>query len=172
MNLEINLAHTLITVSSDLLDNFVADPSLFADIVIEGFYNDTETSTSKTYTNADPIDDTTDVATSAGVETIKPSFFSGTSFGNGVYHFIITLTTEVGISVEEGCLFVDTTTDGLACLVNDYRLSTATQEKKILAGLDYFLLMNSQDCNCKCPELIDLYNDLYKKVTTQPCQGC
>lgn len=169
MTLSINGTFDLITVSSEELDDFISSPGSYVDVVVTGYYNSTTDSTSKTYTSTSPITGSTDVSTSAGVEKINPSFFGGTAFEAGVYYFTVTLTSEAGIEVDEGCIFVD---DGIACLVDDYRIGDATINDKILAGIDYTLLLNSQQCACKCLQLIELYNSLYKKLTTNSCQGC
>ena len=118
MTLTCNSDRTLITVSSTLLDDFIDAPEDYTNIEVKIYFNSTTVSTTETYTEDDPITTTTNVASNGGVETINPAFFTTTSFAQGIYHVVITLTSTDSIQTDEGCLFVE---DTIACDVNDYR---------------------------------------------------
>lgn len=167
MVLSLNTAKTLMTISSTLLDDFIASPSSYTKITIQGYYNDTTTGITKEYDGGNLITSSTDVATNAGIETINPSFFSTTSFGQGVYHFVITLFG-TDIETDEGCIFSNV---DLGCTVNDYREEETNQLKKLNAGIDYFMLINTTECQCECNKLIEIYNNLIATVVNK-CSTC
>lgn len=162
--------NTIITISSTLLDDFIATPASYTDIDIQIYFNSTTDSTTETYSNSVPITGVTNVATNAGVETINPAFFGATEFAQGIYHVVIALTSDAEIQTDEGCLFVE---DTIACDVNTYRLDTThTLQQRIDAGLDYYMLTKSQDCTCGCDDLTEIYNNLVIKLDSNPCTTC
>lgn len=168
MILTINTARTLITIESTLLDSFVAAPASYTNITITGYFNDTATGITETYTSAIPITAVTNVATNAGVETINPSFFSTTEFAQGVYRFYIVLISPTTIETDEGCIYVE---NGLKCNVDTYMLDeTKTVNERVFAGLKYRALSSDVDCPCKCDNLIELYNNLNELLTN--CKTC
>jgi hypothetical protein len=169
MTLTINPARTLITVTSSLLDNFIATPAAYTKITIKGYFNNTASPVTKEYTSLIPITSSTDVATNAGVETINPSFFLTTEFVQGIYQFDITLTGSTSIEQESGCLLVE---EDLACQVSDYRNLDKTVQEKLMVMSDYFLLRNSQECPCKCEYLMTLYLNLLTTLENNNCQTC
>lgn len=170
MTLSCNNNRTIITIQSDLLDDFIADESAYTDIKVQIFFNSTTASTTETYTEDDPITTTTNVASNGGVETINPAFFTTTSFAQGIYHVVITLTSTDSIQTDEGCLFVE---DTIACDVNDYRLlSTVDLIKRLNVGIDYYMLTKSQLCTCGCDNLVEIYNNLITTVANNTCTTC
>ena len=168
MILSINNLHTILTVSSTLLDDFIATPGDYTKITITGYFNDVDTGVTEEYDEDNLITSSTNVATSAGVETINPAFFTTTSFAQGVYHFLITLYG-TDIESDEGCIFVD---DTLGCTIDDYRLEETNQFKKLNAGIDYFILKNTANCQCNCNELIEIYNNLITQTSNSNCTTC
>lgn len=160
MTLSINSNFDQITISSTLLDNFIADPSLYTSIAITGKLNCAETGTTYTYTSASPITDSTEVSTDSGTEYINPDFFSATTFADGVYGFSIVLTPLVGAtSKESSCIFVD---QFIAC-----NIEPACKDKMLW----HYILTNTQDCNCNCAKLCEFYNLIIEEET--PIQsGC
>jgi len=170
MTLTINSpTNTLITISSTLLDDFIATPADYTSLTIVGYFNDTTTGITEIYTEADPITTITNVASNAGVETILPSFFSATEFAQGVYQFTITLIGDE-IEVDEGCIYVE---DGLKCDIDDYLLATGTElNDKLFVGIQYQSLLNATVCACKCDNLIEIYNYLIKQIDTSVCKTC
>lgn len=170
MTLSINNDRTQLFIESTILDDFIATPSDYTDVDIQIYFNSTTSSTTETYTDADPITTSTNVASNAGVETINPAFFGATEFAQGIYHFIITLSSESEIQTSEGCLFVE---DTIACDVNTYRLlSTVDLNKRLNAGIDYYMLTQSQSCTCGCDNLIEIYNNLITTIANNPCTTC
>ena len=171
MNLSINSpTNTIITITSTLLNSFIAAPASFTDVTIQIFFNSTTTSTTETYTSADPITGSTNVATNAGVETILPAFFGGTEFAEGIYSILITLSSDEEILTDAGCLFVQ---DTIACDVNTYRLITTVDlNKRLSAGIDYYMLTQSQECVCGCDNLIEIYNNLVTTIANNTCSTC
>ena len=170
MTLSINEDRTVITIVDSLLNSFIAAPADYTDIDIQIYFNSTTTATTETYTDADPITTSTNVASNGGVETVNPAFFSATEFAQGIYHFTITLTSESEIETSDGCLFVE---DTIACDVNTYRLlSTVDLTKRLNAGIDYYMLTKSQSCTCGCDNLIEIYNNLITTVANNTCTTC
>lgn len=169
MTLSINSNRTQISILDTLLNTFIATPGNYIDIDVQIYFNSITDSTTKTYSSTSLITGITDVSTSAGLEYINPSFFGGTEFAQGVYHIIVTLTSESEIQTSEGCLFVENT---IACDVNDYRLDTThTIYERINVGLDYYMLTKSQSCTCGCNNLIEIYNNLIIKMANT-CATC
>lgn len=170
MNLSINTTRTLITVESTLLDSFISNPSNYVDIKIDGYFSNTDAPVSHIYTNLEPIGSTTSVATNGGIETILPDFFTTTEFAQGVYQFVITLTSDTEISVDQGCLYVE---NGLKCDVDDYLLDESkTLLERVLIGLKYKSLLDVSTCSCKCDKYIEIYNDLIDTFDSNTCKTC
>ena len=170
MTLSINEDRTVITVVDSLLNSFIATPASYTDIDIQIYFNSTTDSTTETYSNSVPITGVTNVATNGGVETINPAFFGAIEFAQGIYHIVITLTSESEIETSEGCLFVE---DGVACDINTYRLDTShTLTERLNVGLDYYMLTKSQSCTCGCDNLIEIYNNLVLILDNNPCTTC
>jgi hypothetical protein len=169
MTLSINSpTNTIITIVDTLLNDFIAAPASYTDIDIQIYFNSTTSSTTETYTDADPITTSTNIASNSGVETVNPAFFGGTSFEQGIYHFIITLTSESEIETSEGCLYVE---DGLKCDVDEYILNSSVDIlERVLAGIKYQSLISATECPCKCDKKIKIYNNLIDINNT--CQGC
>lgn len=170
MTITYNSDRTLLTVSSTLLDDFIADETAYTNIKVQIFFNSTTSSTTETYTENTPITTTTNVASNGGVETINPAFFGVTEFAQGIYHVIITLTSGTQIETDEGCIFVE---DTIACDVNEYRLlSTVDLNKRLNVGIDYYMLTKSQSCTCGCDNLVEIYNNLITTVANNTCTTC
>ena len=157
MILSINTTFDAITINSTLLDSFIAAPASYKEIEVIGQINCTGNLTSKVYKSTSPITASTDVRTNAGVETIVPNFFGFTTYGNGIYSFTVKLTTNGGnTSTDAGCLFID---KDLKCTipVEDYK-------KQML----HYTLVQSQDCNCNCTKLCDIYIE----IIDEECKTC
>jgi hypothetical protein len=171
MTLSINSpANTQITISSTLLNSFIASPASYTDVKVQMYFNSTSASTTETYTSTRLITSSTPVSTSAGLEYINTSFLNTSVFAQGVYHIVVTLTSSSEILTDEGCLFVE---DDIACDVNTYRLlSTVDLNKRLNAGLDYYMLTKSQDCSCGCDNLIEIYNNLVTTLANNTCSTC
>ena len=170
MTLTINPALDLITVSSSLLDGFIASPISYTSLTVTIYHNSTETSVSEVYTDTDPITAITNVQTNAGVETIVPECLNMDTFTQGVYHVVISLKSSTQIQTEEGCLYVE---NGLKCLVDDYMLDeTKSMEDRVLTGLKYNILLDVANCDCKCDKYIDLYNNLVILTGSEKCKTC
>lgn len=170
MTLSINSERTQISILDTLLNLFIATPGDYVDIDVQIFFNSTTSSTTKTYSSTSLITSSTAVSTSGGLEYINPSFFNETSFSEGIYHIIITLTSEDEIQTSEGCLFVQ---DTIACDVNAYRLLTTIDlNKRLNAGIDYYMLTQSQECTCGCDNLIEIYNNLVTTIANNTCSTC
>ncbi len=170
MTLSINSGRTQISILDTLLNLFIATPGDYTDIDVQIFFNSTTSSTTKTYSVSVPITTSTPVSSVAGLEYINPSFFDTTIFEQGIYHFIITLTSESEIETSEGCLFVE---DTIACDVNTYRLLTTVDlTKRLNAGIDYYMLTKSQSCTCGCDNLVEIYNNLITTVANNTCTTC
>ena len=90
MTISINSTRTLITIASTVLDNFVAAPATYTDIVITGKYLSND-EVSHTFSNTVPITTTTVVASDGAIETILPTFF-----GDGNTEFNRRLETFIG----------------------------------------------------------------------------
>lgn len=149
--------NTIITISSTLLDNFIASPSSYTKIEITGKINCTGAVT-KTYSSTSLITGSTDVRTSAGVETIVPNFFSTTAFANGVYGFEVALTSLSGNTTKDaGCLFVD---EGSIFCAIDKNDSTKLEY--------YYALEKGQNCSCNCTNLCDILTAI-QDSTTNDC---
>jgi len=169
MTLSINTNRALFTISSTLLDSFIASPASYTDIKIQIYQNDVVNSTIKTYTSTNLITSSTDVATIAGVEYINPSFLNASEFVQGVYDIIVTLTSPSQIQTDEGCFYVE---NGLKCQIDDILVNESKSiEERILEGLKYQSLISATDCVCKCKEKIQLYLNLIKSISNQ-CQTC
>lgn len=169
MTLSINTALTQIAIVDTLLNSFIASPTSYTNIVIAGYFNSNDNVTSFTYTNTTPITTTTEVASVAGEEHINPAFFNITTFNQGVYRFVITLTSPSTVETSEGCLYVD---NGLKCKVDTYMLNEAnTVTERVFAGLKYRSLSSSIDCPCKCDNLFELYDNLID-LTNGNCKTC
>lgn len=160
--------NTIITIVSDELNAFIASPGSYIDIDIQIFLNSTTDSTTETYSSTSLITGATNVRTSGGTETIVPAFFDGTEFEQGVYHVLITLTSEEEILTDEGCLYIE---DGLKCDVDEHLLDESVNIlTRVLNGLKYNSLISAAECPCKCDKKIEIYNDLIDLSNT--CQGC
>lgn len=167
MTVTINSLHTVLTLSSTLLNNFIGNEEDYTKITITGYFNDTETGVTETYDEDDPITSSTNVRTEAGVETLVPAFFTTTEFGEGVYHFLVTLYGET-IETDSGCIYVE---DGLKCDVDDYMLDESIPIlERVLAGLKYNSIVSSAECPCKCDQKIEIYNSLTHIQDT--CKTC
>ena len=174
MTITINESCTLITVSSTILDDFIAAPASYTDIKIKGTLL-TNDGITKTYTDASPITAITDVATSGGVETILPTFFGDTNtvFSNGVFKFEITLTGGSSVATDDGCIFVDCAADSActgAMLESIYNLDIDDPDRALML-LDYNLLIRINDCQCKCDKAIAIYEHLNTKLGNT-CISC
>lgn len=171
MTLSVNSpTNTQISILSTLLNSFIASPGSYTNVTIEIWYNSTTASTVEVYTSVIPITSSTNVSTVLGLEYVNPAFFSTTEFGQGVYHFLVTLTSESEILTDEGCLLV---IDTLTCDVNTYRLLTTVDlNKRLNAGIDYYMLTQSQECVCGCDNLIEIYNNLILTIANNTCSTC
>lgn len=168
MTLSINSGLTQISILDTLLNTFLAAPASYTDIDIQIYLNSTTDSTTKTYSVSVPITTSTPVASVSSLEYINPSFFSATTFEQGVYHFLITLTSEEEIQTSEGCLYIE---DGLRCDVDEHLLDESVDIlTRVLNGLKYDSLVSAAECPCKCDKKIEIYNDLIDLSNT--CQGC
>lgn len=158
MTLSINTpTNTIITISSTLLDSFIASPSSYTKIEITGKINCAGAVT-KTYTASSLITGSTDVRTSGGVETIVPNFFSATTFSNGIYGFEVALTNLSGsVTKDNGCLFVDE--GSIFCAIDKDNL-----EKMMY----YYTLQNAQNCSCNCTNLCDILTAI-QDTTNNDC---
>lgn len=159
MTLSINVpTNTIITISSTLLDNFIASPSSYTEIEITGKINCAGAVT-KTYTASSLITGSTDVRTSGGVETIVPNFFSATTFSNGVYGFEVALTNLSGsVTKDNGCLFVDN--GDIFCAIDK-----DCQDKLMY----YYTLEKSQNCSCNCANLCELLTAIQDSISNHDC---
>ena len=170
MTLSVNSTRTLIEITDTLLNAFLLAPASYTNIEIKIYQNNATAATIETYSNAVPITAVTNIATIAGIEYANPSFFSATEFEQGVYHFIITLTSPTEIQTDEGCIFIE---EDLACTINTYREEeTIPFNTRLNAGINYFMLKNSQSCPCECEKLIDLYNSLITLTDSTTCKTC
>lgn len=170
MILSYNTDRTIITISSSLLDDFIATPEDYTDVDIQIYFNSTTSSTTETYSEDDLITDVTNVATDSGVTWVNPAFFNTTEFSQGIYHVVITLTSTGSIQTDEGCIFIEST---IACDVNDYRLlSTVDLNKRLNVGIDYYMLTKSQSCTCGCDNLVEIYNNLITTLANNTCSTC
>lgn len=170
MTISINSSFNLMTVTSDVLDSFIAAPANYIELSVKGYHNSTTSFKEEKYTVLNPITNLTNVATAAGIEYIKPEFFENSFFTDGVYHFVVTLKSENQILTEEGCIFVD---KDFKCKLDEYRVNEKIPfEKRIFAVSDYFLLKNSSECQCKCGILIDIYNNLIDDFELKKCLTC
>lgn len=170
MTLSINSGRTQISILDTLLNSFLAAPASYTDIDIQIYFNSTTSSTTKTYSVSVPITTSTPVSSVSSLEYINPSFFSGTEFSEGIYHVVIVLTSPSEIQTSEGCLFVQ---DTIACDVNTYRLLTTVDlNKRLNAGIDYYMLTQSQECVCGCDNLIEIYNNLVTTIANNTCSTC
>lgn len=150
--------NTVITISSTLLDNFIASPSSYSKIEITGKINCTGAVT-KTYSSTSLITASTDVRTSGGVETIVPNFFSSTTFSNGVYGFEVALTNLSGsINKDNGCLFVD-----------DGKIFCAIDKDCTDKLMYYYTLEKAHNCSCNCTNLCDILSFIQD---TNPSNDC
>lgn len=168
MTLSIN--NDLITIESTLLDDFIATPAGYENIVISIYHNNTISSVSETYDSLTPITGSTNVATNAGVETISPDFLTASTFTQGVYKIKIALRSSTQIQTDEGCLYVE---NGLKCLIDDVLLDeTKSMAERVLTGLKYNMLLDVANCDCKCDKYIELYNNLITLTSGSKCQSC
>jgi len=168
MTLSINTARTVLTISSTLLDLFVATPASYVNITVAGYVSDPDTATTETYSFSSLITASTNVRTSAGTETIVPAFFSATTFSEGVYKFVVTLTSEANVQTDEGCVFIH---EDLKCTVDTNLLDeTVPILERVLNGLKYQSLINTDECPCKCDEKMELYNNLI--LINEGCKTC
>lgn len=172
MTLTINSTCDLITVSSTLLDDFITDPSAYTDIKVIGTYLSNDGIT-KTYTQLIPITSSTDVATNADIETIKPSFFDATVFSSGIYSFEIVLRSNSEVESDDGCIFIDCipTDDCIGSMLKSIYDLDLTDSNRIEMLLDYNLLTRINDCQCKCDKALVIYNYLNNKITDK-CKTC
>lgn len=160
-----------ITIESTLLDDFIANPASYTNIVITAKYNDNAEIT-RIYTSINPIDATTDISTSGGVETVNPSLFDMTTFGQGVYSFDILLTAPSAVESEEGCIFVDCITTGecTGTLKKQiYELDQSDREFTFKA-IQYQMLEQIGDCQCKCDKAYVIYENLVNSL--KDCKTC
>lgn len=170
MTLTINEDRTVITVVSTLLTDFVGNEGDYTNIVIKIYFNSTTSSTSETYDEDNLITSVTNIFDDSGTNGINPAFFGTTEFAQGIYHVVIILTSEAEIQTSEGCLFVE---DTIACDVNTYRLLTTVDlNKRLDAGIDYYMLTKSQSCTCGCDNLVEIYNNLITTVANNTCTTC
>ena len=164
-----NTTRANIIIASTILDDFITAPASYTNIKIQIYQNSITDSVTETYTDSDPIDATTNVATVAGTEYINPAFFGATEFVQGVYHVIVTLTDDSSIQTDEGCIYVE---NGLKCLVDDYLINEKpTVQERILQGLKYQSLISATECPCKCDKKTELYLDLIDSLTNK-CTTC
>lgn len=160
MTLSINDSFNSITIVSTKLDAFIASPSSYSNIAIEGDLNCSGTTTTKTYSSTSLITGSTDVRTSGGTETIVPNFFGATVFENGVYSFTIKLKTLAGsTSSEKACLFVDN--GDILCAI-----PTDCLDKQML----YYTLKNSFNCSCDCTQLCEMLETITETTVNCNCQ--
>ena len=168
MTLTINTGRTQISILDSLLNAFLIAPANYTGIDIQIYYNSTTSSVTETYSAAVPITTSTPVASITGLEYINPSFFGATIFEQGVYHILITLTSDSEIETSEGCLYVE---NGLKCDVDEYLLNPSVDIlERVLAGIKYQSLISATECPCKCDKKIKIYNNLIDINNT--CQGC
>lgn len=170
MTLTANSERTQISILDTLLNSFLATPASFIDIDVQIYFNSTTDSTTKTYSVSVPVTTSTPIASVSSLEYINPSFFDTTIFAQGVYHILIVLTSEDEIQTSEGCIFIE---EDLACTINTYREDeTVLFNTRLNAGINYFMLKNSQSCPCECDKLIDLYNNLITLTDSTTCKTC
>jgi hypothetical protein len=170
MTISINSSFNLMTISSTALDTFVASPSNYIELSVKGYHNSTTSFKEEKYSVSNPITNLTNIATGSGIEYIKPEFFDNGVFTDGVYHFIFTFKSENEIVTEEACIFVD---KDFKCKIDDYRINEVIPfEKRMFAVSDYFLLKNTSECQCKCGNLIEIYNNLIEDFDFKKCFTC
>jgi len=168
MTLTVNEDRTIITVVSTLLTDFVGNEGDYTNIIIQIYFNSTTNSTSETYDEDNLITSVTNVFDNSGTNGINPAFFDATEFAQGVYHIIITLTSEASIQTDEGCIFVE---EDLGCDLDEYLLDENRPIlERVLAGEKYKRLLAAQDCACKCDKKITIYNSLVDIQNS--CQSC
>lgn len=153
-----NTTFTSITISSTLLDSFIANPSSYIQVQVIGDITCSGTTTTKTYTSTSPITGSTDVRTSTGVETIVPNFFGLTTFGNGIYSFTVELTSITGNTTKDrGCIFIDV---DVKC-----NIPAECLDKQML----HYTLTQSQSCDCDCNRLCEILNTITDSTTDNDC---
>lgn len=146
MVLTINTDCDQITITSTLLNNFIAAPSSYTKVEVIGKYQ-CGTAIVKEYTSSSPIGATGDVITSGGTEYINPSFFSADDFSDGIYSITVKLYPLSGSPTSDaGCLFVDCNTLCNICIDDLWSL------------LYHYTITNTQDCGCDCQKLCDMFS--------------
>lgn len=136
--LEHNADYTVITITSDNLDSY---DSLKL------------TSGTSSYTPTE----------TAGVITVNlTSLFSTTNLTDGVYDFVLTITSGQTETKEYYCLFVDKETK---CKVAECVKDT----QKIELQLDYYILSRASTCSCKCDDMETIYNRLINGLNNCSC---
>lgn len=96
--------------------------------------------------------------------------FSSGTLADGIYSFKLTVqySDDTATAIKYACLFVDEETK---CDVVDKvnNCDCLTDEEKLEAKLDWYLLTEAQECATNCVDLCDIYNRL---VNVLDCDCC
>lgn len=171
MTLTLNTTCDLTIVVSTVLTNFIASPTTFTELIVTAKYNNGEEIT-RIYSQTNLITATTDISTDGIDVFINPSLFDATIFSNGIYSFSFLLKQTGQTDTDDGCMFVDCTpTDECIGDIKRqiYELDQTDAEFTFKA-LQYDLLSQISDCQCKCDKAYTIYEDLIDSLND--CKTC
>lgn len=123
------------------------------------------TGTKYTNTITDP-----DVDGSGIFSLTSTDIFSSDTLADGVYNFKLTIeySDATATAIKYACLFVD---EEFKCDLVDKvnNCDCLTDDEKLEAKLDYYLIKEAQTCTTDCADLCDIYNRL---VNVLDCDCC
>lgn len=174
----IKYSNNIISIEALEINNFIATPANYTGVVITTNINcttDSKVSISKT----DIVDNTKNIYIANNILYIKPAYFSGINFINGIYRIVVEFTTTTGYIIIQNCYFVDY---NMACKVSSLLQNILKENEdsniepvSTIAHILHYSLVNGSNCGCNCNEMCDVFTalqELLYNVDTKLVNDC